>query len=154
MTARLFAAFVVVLLALSSAAPASAQLLRGLATHTATDVTLTTTTEAVAVTSAAFASPRETVQVLILAWGNVLTGTGTTAVAVRLRQGATTSGATVGESSTLDIKTTAGETEPFFQMATEERTGGGVLEYSFTLAQVGASANGTVTQAGILVFVF
>lgn len=124
------------------------------AVTTTTDVTLTTTSETVAVSSGVFASPRDTVRVLVVGYGQLSTGTGTTSVTPRIRRGTTTSGTLVGDATTEEVKAAAGSDEPFLLMVSEERTGGGVLQYSLTLTQAGATGNGTLTQGGILVIVF
>ncbi len=136
------------------AAAAGAQPITGIGTTITANVTLTTTTENVAVTSTSFAAPRETVNLCVWGWAQLTTGAATTAVVPRIRRGAAITGTLLGEATEIEIGATAADDEQFQMMACEERTGGGILEYSFTLDQIDATGNGTVLQAGIFVLVF
>ena len=114
-----------------------------------TNVTLTTTSETVIISSGRVPVPSQTCLVLIKAWAQLTNGTGTTAVTPRIRRGPTTSGTLVSEANAETIKTAAAGTEPYTMMATEQRNNEESVEYSFTLQQTGASADGTALQAGI-----
>lgn len=118
-----------------------------------TDVTITTTTEGVAITSPPALLPRETHRILVVGWCQLTTGTGTTAVTPRIRRGSDTSGALVGDAVSEAVKATAGSSEPFFVMVSEERSGEESVRYSLTLQQTSATADGTVNQSGVVVFV-
>lgn len=118
-----------------------------------TNVTLTTTTEAVVISSTPVPLPSARHQVVIFAWSQLTTGAGTTAVTPRIRRGTTVSGTVVGDEIAEEVKAAAGSNEPHFIMASEERSGEATVEYSLTLDQTGATGNGTVLQAGIIVLV-
>jgi len=113
------------------------------------NVTLTTTSETVIISSGRVPVPTQTCLVLIRAWAQLTNGTGTTAVTPRIRRGTTTSGTLVSEANAETIKTAAAGTEPYTMMATEQRSNEESVEYSFTLQQTGASADGTALQAAI-----
>lgn len=133
-------------------APAAAQGPRVLAyANFTTDVTLTTTTEAVVVTSPQVTSVRETTEVIVIAWAQLTTGAGTTTVTPRIRRGGAITSTLIGEANAETIKVAAGGTEPFVSIQTETIAGGGNFTYSFTLAQAGATGNGSALQGGIVV---
>jgi len=115
-----------------------------------TAVTLTTTTEAVVVTSPVVQAPRGEANVLILCYAELTTGTGTTAVTARIRRGTAITSTLVSEENDQIVKAAAGSIEPFVQMVSEEVKASN-LQYSCTLDQVGASANGSAIYASILV---
>lgn len=117
------------------------------------DVTVTTTTETVAVTSLPALLPRQTHHVLVIAWCQLTTGAGTTAVTPRIRRGSDTSGDLVGDAVSEAVKAAAGSSEPFMLVASEERASEESVRYSLTVTQADATGDGTVTQAGIIVFV-
>ena len=119
----------------------------------ATDVTLVTTAETVIVSSGPVVAPFQTHRVVILAWGQLVTGAATTTVTPRIRRGTATSGSLVWEANAVEVKAAAGSREPFFIMVSEARAGEESVEYSLTLAQASATGNGTVSQAAILVLV-
>lgn len=120
-------------------------------TASGTDVTLTTTSETVIVSSGPATAPRQTINVCVFAWAQLTTGTGTTAVTPRIRRGTTTSGTLVGEANAEQVKAAAGSTEPLVVFTCEDRASVATVDYSLTLQQTGATANGTALQAGILV---
>ncbi len=120
---------------------------------TTTDVTLTTTTETVIVSSGAALTPFQTSRVIVIAWGQLTTGTGTTAVTPRIRRGTAITGTLVGEALAEQVKAAAGSSEPFVVMVSEERSNTATVEYSLTLQQTAATGNGTAPQAAILVLV-
>lgn len=116
-----------------------------------TQVTLTTTTEAVVISAPPVAVVRQSVFAMIIGWGQLLIGTGCTHGTPRIRRGTAITSTLVGEATAEEIKTAAADREPFFIMVGEALAGVASVEYSFTLQQTGASANGTVDQAAILV---
>lgn len=118
-----------------------------------TNVTVTTTTEAVAVSSGPAKLSTPTARVVIVAWGQLTTGAGTTTVTPRIRRGTTISGTLVGEANAEEVKAAAGSTEQFTIMVSETRSDEESVEYSLTLTQAGATGNGTILQAAILVLV-
>lgn len=124
----------------------------GFATFTA-DVTLTTTTETVVVTSGPVTAPRQTVNVCILAWAQLTTGTATTTVTPRIQRGTAATGTVVGDSVAVTIGAAAGSTEQYWAMACEDRSGVASVDYNLSLEQASATADGTALQGGILVLV-
>jgi hypothetical protein len=142
-----------VLLVGAAPAHARAQGFAQIAFNTVTaDVTLTTTTEAVIVSSGPVTLPREVANVCVIGWAQLTTGTNTTAVTPAIRRGTTITGTLVGEANAETIMAAAGSTEPKFYMACEERSGVATVDYSFTLKQTGASANGSALSGSIIVF--
>lgn len=133
-------------------APAAAQGPRVLAyTNFTTDVTLTTTSETVIVTSPQVTSVRESTDVVVIAWAQLTTGAGTTAVTPRIRRGNAITSTLIGEANAEQVKAAAGSTEPFMALITEQIGGAGNFTYSLTLAQTGATGNGSAIQGGIVV---
>lgn len=131
-------------------APAS-EIREAVYTHFTANVTLVTTAETVVVSSGPVTTTFETHRVIILAWAQLTTGTNTTAVTPRIRRGTTTSGTLVSEANAITIGAAAGSNEQFYAAVIEDRQGQAAVEYSLTLEQAGASANGTALQGGILV---
>jgi len=121
--------------------------------HSVADVAIPTTTETVVISSGPVSLPFHTCHVIILAWCQLVSGTGTTDVTPRIRQGNTTAGALVGEANAEVVKTAAGSREPFMIMVHEERAGEEAVEYCLTIQQTAATADGTVNQAAIIVLV-
>jgi hypothetical protein len=117
------------------------------------NVTLTTTAETVIISSGPAVAPRNTVNVCIVAWAQLTTGTMTTTVTPRIRRGTSASGTLVSEANAITIGASAGGNEQFYAMACEDRSNVSTVEYSLTLEQASADGNGTALQAGILVFV-
>lgn len=115
-----------------------------------TNVTVTTTTETEAVQSGRIAVPSQRVRAIIVAIINLDSGAGTTAVTPRIRRGTTTSGTLVSEA--IAHETTAAEAATWVVAAEEELTDLGHVEYIASVEQAGASGNGTVNNALILVF--
>ena len=114
-------------------------------------VTLMTTTENVVISAPPVAVPRQTMQALIMGWGQLLIGAACTHVTPRIRRGTAITSALVGEATAEEIKTAAGDREPFFIFTGEELSNVAQVEYSFTLDQTTATGDGTVDQAAILV---
>jgi len=117
--------------------------------YSAASVTLVTSTETVIISSGPVKVPRATCLVHIRAWCLLGSGVGTATVAPFIRRGTTTAGLQVGGGGAEALKTAAGSTEPFVMEATEQRQAMDTVEYSFTLAQGGATGNGTVYKACI-----
>lgn len=138
-----------VLLTLPAAAAAQGPGLFNFKTSSA-DVTITTTTEKDVITSDLTNTPRDEVRVVIICWAQLTTGTNTTGVTPHIRRGTGIAGTALTEANAETIKAAAGSTELFMWMASEQRAATAV-QYSCTLTQAAASANGTVLQASILV---
>lgn len=116
-----------------------------------TNVTLTTTNAGVVISAPRIAVPRQSVTALIMGYAQLETGAGTTAVQKAIRRGTATSGTLVGEANNEEIKAAAGSIEQLFHMVSEELAGFADIDYSLVLTQAGATSNGTVRQAAILV---
>jgi hypothetical protein len=119
----------------------------------ATDVALVTTAETVIVSSGPVTAPRQSVNVCVFAWAQLTTGTGTTSVTPRIRRGTAAAGTLVGEANAQEVLAAAGTTEKYFMLECEDRSNVATVDYSLTLTQAGASANGAALHGGILVFV-
>ncbi len=117
------------------------------------NVTVVTTAETIAVTSAPATFNYQTAHVFIMAWCQLTTGAATTTVTPRIRQGSLVTGALVGEANAITIGAAAGSTEQFMVMAAEDRFGEEEVVYNFTVEQASATGNGTVLQASIFVIV-
>lgn len=115
----------------------------------ATNVTLTTTSETVIISSAPVKVQRDTCLVHIRAWAQLTTGAATTTVTPRIRRGTAVGGTLVSEANAETVKAAAGSTEPFVIEAIEERSNVDMVQYSLTLAQASATGDGTALQAGI-----
>lgn len=123
---------------------------KAVATRT-TSVTLTTTTETVVISTGPVKVPAQTCLVHIRAWAQLTTGTATTTVTPRIRRGTAITGALVGLATAETAKAAAGGIEPFVAEAIEQRSNEDTVEYSLTLQQASATANGTALQAAITV---
>jgi len=117
--------------------------------YSATDVTLVTTAETLIITSPRVKIPTATARVLVKAQAQLTNGTGTTAVTPRIRRGPLVTDPVVGDAIAEQIKTAAGSTEPYELAVSELVQDLDGVQYSFTLAQTAASANGTALQASI-----
>ncbi len=113
------------------------------------DVTITTTAEK-AIISIKVNGVRKGQHLLVKAWGQLVTGADTTAVAPKLKEGTLTSGTLITETVEETIKAAAGSIEPYFIMATTNAFQDDP-SYVFTLKQTDATGNGTVKQAAIMV---
>lgn len=119
-----------------------------------TNVTLTTTSETIIITSPVLVLPADRVQLYILAWAQLTTGTATTTVTPRIRRGALVTDTLIGEGNAEDVKAAAGSTEPFLIALVDNVTDRVSVQYVFTLQQAAATGNGTALQASILVLAF
>lgn len=136
------------------AQPAGAQSFNQIALNTTTtDLALVTTAETSIIASGPATASRPLVNVCVLAWAQLTTGTNTTGVTPRIRRGTTASGTLVGEGNNEQVKAVAGSTEQFFIEVCEDRSNVASVDYNLTLEQAGASANGSALQATILVLV-
>lgn len=119
-----------------------------------TNVTLTTTTETVILSSPEIALPADAARVYVLCWAQLTTGTATTTVTPRIRRGTLITSPLVGEANAENVKAAAGSTEPFIIALVEDLALFDRAIYSLTLQQAAATGNGTALQASILVLVF
>ena len=106
-------------------------------THQIADVTLTTTSETVILSSPRLTVPFHTCRALVVAWGQLTLGTGTRACTPRIRRGTTTAGALVGEANLETAKTPLREV---FR---------GTVSVDPPSIATGATANVAVTVAGL-----
>lgn len=129
------------------------QLQDAVANFSATNVTVTTTTEEVAISSGIARVRRNSAIVMIAAWAVLTTGTATTTVTPRIRRGTAITDTLVTEANVVTIGAAAGSNEQFQIIAFEQLTAEQVVNYSLTLEQASATGNGTILQAGIFVLV-
>lgn len=82
-------------------------------------------------------------------WGliNLTPGTGTTGVVVRVRAGTGTGGALVGDADPINVTAGAPTVIVFSEIDEGVELPGGNYVYTVTLAQTGATGNGTVSDA-------
>jgi len=117
-----------------------------------TTTTITTTTETVLATMLPFNTLNPAGEGVVVSFDTMVTsGTGTTALVFRVRQGTTITGALVANAITVPV--TAGGTLPIgftvvdsSALALNDQNG---LQYVVTVQQTGATANGTCTAATI-----
>lgn len=124
---------------------------RAVSSSSATNISLTTTSETAIVTTAPISTRGVSEPVQLAFVAQLTLGTGTTAVTPRVRRGSGVAGAVVGEGN--PINGTAGQTLQFIFDVTDEPGDVAKQRYTFTLQQTGASADGTALYAagGILV---
>ncbi len=122
------------------------------AATTTTPVSLVTTAETIVLTSSRMEMSGDAARILILAWAQLTTGTGTTGITPRLRRGTLVTGTLVGSAILEGNKVAATGTEPFFLMLIDTPAANDAVQYVFTLQQAGAGANGSSVQATIALF--
>lgn len=123
---------------------------KGAGAASTANVTLTTTTETIIITSDVITPPYDGSDVTIWAWAQLTTGAGTTTVTPRIRRGPAITDPLVGEANAVTIGAAAGSTEVFMIMAVDALIGSGGWQYSLTLQQAAATGDGTALQAAIL----
>lgn len=112
------------------------------------DVSLVTTAETVVATVTVPSTPNPGATVTIEGHCQLTVGTGTTALTPRIRRGGLT-GALVGEGNALGVSGAAGSTEEV-DLTVDDQPGEVVNQvYVLTVAQTGATANGTDVQSEI-----
>ncbi|MCL6552921.1 MAG: hypothetical protein K6W08_07355 [Firmicutes bacterium] len=112
-------------------------------------MSIPTTSETVVITSPLIKIPVSTCRVWITGSCQLTSGTGTTAVTVRIRRGTTTAGTLIGAGNSEAIKTAAGSTEPFGLSVVDTLAGADAVQYVLTLQQTAATGNGSVLQAAL-----
>lgn len=131
----------------------SQQVYNTCATFSGSDVTITTTAETVVATSEACRMPGRPVKLIVRVYGVVTTSADSATYKVRVRRDSV-SGTALGDAIAQTVLVTAGGTEPFVFMATDERAGTlNSVVYVATLEIASASANSTVGQAYIEVMI-
>lgn len=120
---------------------------RKMSAYVSADTTLTTTAETVVATLSGVGTSQPGQTVALRGQYQITLGTGTTAVTTRIRRDGLT-GTLVGEGNPEQISSAAGSTEEHY-LEVEEVSPGEFSgrTYVLTVAQTGASANGTVIQA-------
>lgn len=118
-----------------------------------TNVTLTTTTEAVVQTLLRIPMTKPIQKVTLVGWAQLTTGAGATGVIARIRRTDLVGGALVGEATTITVGAAAGSNEVFTISTSEERAVEGSVDYNMTLEQAGATGNGTVLQGALIAIV-
>lgn len=125
----------------------------GFSTVTA-NTTVVTTAETVAASVSGIREVLSDCRVVVLGFFEMTTGANTTDLKIGVRRGTAGTGTLIGEANAVTIYAATGSTEQRFIMASESRTNEDSLAYCITVIASGASANGTILQAGILVLVF
>ena len=119
------------------------------ANFSAVDVTVTTTTEQVAITTPILRIKRNSAIVMIAAWCQLLLGTGTTGVIPAIRRGTAITDTLVTGQDIIAIQSAVATNAQYHMVVFDQLTAEQNVQYSFTVDQQAASANGTVVQAGI-----
>lgn len=119
--------------------------------NTATAVTVTTTSETVAVTSplADLRRPAGSGVVIRGTVNLVPAGAATTAVVLKVRQGTGTSGTQVGATQTVNVGATPGLDVTADIEVIDYNPAQPLGQYVITVTQTGATGNGTIQQATI-----
>lgn len=114
-----------------------------------TNVTLTTTDEVEVIQVDGVTTGTGGRRLTIKGFAQITTGTGTTGLTLRIRQGTTVSGTLVGEANVEQVEAVAGSTEGHDIQVTADV--GDLIGESFvlTVQQAGASGNGTSLQAAL-----
>lgn len=115
------------------------------------NVALVTTNETIVVTSPPCRVNRQSAVFLIIAFVEVLAGTGTVSLLPRIRRGVTLSDPIVNEPNNVIADVVASASNQVFFFAMDTGTNITEQQYSLTIAQTAASGNGTSLQAGIFV---
>lgn len=117
------------------------------------NTTVTTTTETVAVTSPITRAYRNSAIVLVMGYSEITLGTSTTAVTQRIRRGTAITDTLVTEANALQIQTAAASSEHYSIVCFEQLSQEQNVQYSLTLQQTAAAANGTILSAGIAILI-
>jgi len=125
------------------------ELLEKQVAYSAADVTLVTTAETVIISSGPVKVPAQTCLVHVRAYAQMEAGAGTSYVGPQIRRGNSVSGLLISELQWEALKTAPGSVESFVMEVIERRSDQDTVEYSLTLTQANAIANGTVFQAVI-----
>lgn len=114
------------------------------------DVNVPTTTETVVATLSGVSNYQPGQPVDLTGWLQILLGTATTNVTLRIRQGTDATGTLVGEANAEAIETAAGSVESHM-IETRFQPAGEIANASFvlTIQQTAATGAGTVQQANL-----
>lgn len=126
-----------------------AQIFQGDAVAVTNGTAVVTTAETVAVTGNPLSLPYNNAKVRIR--GNVVLtpGTSTTGVTVRIRRGTTITDTLIGPATNQTAGVTAAAPQTFPIAYTDTLAGVVQAQYSLTVQQAGAAANGTIVSANI-----
>lgn len=116
--------------------------------QTGTDTNVPTTTETVVATLTGVSTPRKC-NVTLEGWVQLLIGTATTAVTLRVRRGTDATGTLVGEANAVQISTAAGSTEDHEIRVQDTNVDLSNATYVLTVQQTAATGNGTAAQASL-----
>lgn len=121
------------------------------ATTTLVTTTLVTTAEAVVLTTPPLSLAVDNAQVLLFWYANVNTGTSTVGLNGRLRRGTSTTGAMVNIAPGFSVGAGLQTAIPWCYIDSPGVVAG--QQYSLTLQQVAATANGTVNDGCLMALV-
>jgi hypothetical protein len=122
---------------------------RTITSYGTTDTPVVTTAETAAVTSDPITPSTDGSELTISGVINITTGTSTTAVVVRVRRGVGVSGALVGETESQTIA--AGASGNISYEVTDFPGAVAGQQYTASVVQTAATANGTINNASITV---
>ncbi len=111
--------------------------------------TITTTTELSGVTSSLVVATTPVEHVLVIGYLTVALGAGTTTGTVRIRRGSGITGTVVGNPQARTV--TASTTVTLVAMVSEDQILLGEIQYTVSMQQGAATANGTIQEAVIVV---
>lgn len=114
----------------------------------ATDQTIVTTAETIIATLTGVATPRRQ-QVRLRGWGQITTGTTTTALTMRIRRGSAITDILIGEANPIQLAAAVGSTEDVEIEAVDNGVDLANATYILTVVQVAATANGTALRAAL-----
>lgn len=117
-------------------------------TQQASAVSVVNANETAVVNTSPYTSDGANRQVTVDAEGEITTGTGTTALVVKIRRGTTTAGAQVGQSQTITVPTAGNKVQFGIQVLDTPGEVAG-QQYCCTVTQTGGTGSGTVDQVCI-----
>jgi len=91
--------------------------------------------------------------VLVIGWARLEAGVGTSSITVRVRRGRGIRGKELGASVSRSPRATASSSGVVAVLARDDANRAATLEYSVTVAQAGATGDGTILQSGVFVLV-
>ena len=126
-----------------------AQIFQGDAVAVNNSTAIVTTAETVAVTGNPLSLPYTNAKIRIRGWVQVTPGTSTTGITIRIRRGTTITDTLVGPATNLTAGVLAAATQQFSAAFTDSLQGLVQAQYSLTVQQAGAAANGSIVAAMI-----
>jgi hypothetical protein len=118
------------------------------------DVTLVTTSEAVAISTPLIISPRGISNFLVFGWAIIQTGANATSYTVKIRRGLTVAGSIINQGNQEADGLAAAKTSEAFCMGLDQQLNESRVQYSLTVVQQGATGNGAVKESAIVVIAF